>query len=112
MKFMIDSGKRGGRDQPAPLFEKARHCGGRLTQCFRTGQNKLSWSENKLITEFPLAMRCIVSAISGATESWRILVHPRALSLKGMVLVTTTSSRAVPWAMRSMAGPEKIGCVQ
>ncbi len=28
------------------------------------------------------------------------------------VLVTTTSSSAEPCAMRSMAGPEKMGCVQ
>ncbi len=40
------------------------------------------------------------------------LLQARAASDSGMVLVTTTSSRAVPLAMRSMAGPEKIGCVQ
>ncbi len=28
-----------------------------------------SWSENKLMTDSPLAMRCIVSAISGATKA-------------------------------------------
>jgi hypothetical protein len=30
----------------------------------------------------------------------------------GMVLVTTTSSSASLWLMRSMAGPENMGCVQ
>ena len=64
------------------------------------------------MTDSPVAMRCIVSAISCATESWRILEHSLAASLKGMVLVTTTSSSARPWLRRSMAGPEKIGCVQ
>ena len=74
-------------------------------------QNRFSCSENRLITDSPLAMRWIVSAISGATVSWRILLQPRAASDSGMVLVTTTSSSAEPLAMRSMAGPEKIGCV-
>ena len=31
-------------------------------------QNRLSWSENKLITDSPRAMRWIVSAINGATD--------------------------------------------
>ena len=75
-------------------------------------QKLLFWSENRLITDSPVLMRWIVSAINGATDSWRILLHPLAASLSGMVLVTTTSSSAVPFEMRSMAGPEKIGCVQ
>ncbi len=74
-------------------------------------QNRFSCSENRDITDSPLAMRWIVSAISGPTDNWRILVQPRAASDSGMVLVTTTSSRAVSLEMRSMAGPEKIGCV-
>src|SRR3978361_2293341 len=74
-------------------------------------QNKFTWSENRLMTDSPLAMGWIVPAISGPTASWRTLVHSRAASDSGIVLVTTTSSRAEP-AMRSMAGPEKIGCVQ
>jgi hypothetical protein len=43
-------------------------------------QNRESWSENKLITDSPLAMRWIVSPISGATETWRIFEQARALS--------------------------------
>ena len=63
------------------------------------------------MTDSPLAMRTMVSAISGATESWRILGQACAAWLKGMVLVTTTSSSASPLAMRSIAGPEKMAWV-
>ena len=78
----------------------------------RTWRYGAAQSENRLDTDSPLEMRWMVSATSGATESWRILLHPRAASDSGMVLVTTTSSSAAPLARRSMAGPEKIGCVQ
>ena len=42
---------------------------GLATRSMTPDQNRLSWSENKLITDSPVAILWIVSAISGATDS-------------------------------------------
>ena len=47
------------------------------------------------MTDSPEAMRAMVSAISGATESWRILAQAWAACDRGMVLVTTTALSAI-----------------
>src|SRR5256885_1372558 len=58
-------------------------------------QGPIFYSENRLSTESPVEIRWIVWAIRGATDSWRILPQACASALRGMVLVTTTSSRAL-----------------
>ena len=70
-------------------------------------------SANKSITESPVAMRWMTSAISGATETWRILVQACAAGTQGEWCWSRPPRRAqCPLAMRSIAGPEKTGWVQ
>ena len=51
-------------------------------------------SANKDVTDSPSEIRRIVSANRNATDNWRILVQPLALSLSGIVLQIATSSSA------------------
>jgi hypothetical protein len=57
-------------------------------------------------------MRWIVSAISGATESWRIFWQLPGGVAQGDGVGHHDFVQGGALAMRSMAGPEKIGCVQ
>src|SRR5574343_1588311 len=95
--------------RPAPVEEAHP---GRTPWCAgETDQKLLFCSEKREVTDAPSEMRRMVSAHRQATDSWRIFEQALAASVSGMVLVMTTSSSCEP-AMRSMAGPDRIGCVQ
>ena len=61
------------------------------------------------MTDSPLAMRWIVSAISGATESWRIFGTSLGVVAQRDGVGHHDFVEAVPLAMRLTAGPEKWG---
>src|SRR5688500_3452095 len=77
----------------------------------RLFDNVESYSTNKLLTELSSQILRIVSAMSVATLTTRILGHASASGRSGMVSVTTSSSITEP-VMRSIALPDNTGWVQ